>query len=235
MKAHGGMGSSWEIYQQLHASVKALVDQAGFGAFIPTLSSTQHDHAVVTALAERWRDSTSSFHLIFDEATMTPLDFSALTGLRVGGDPIPFDSGIGRDEAALRWFLGFVPTREGETSTYGQFKMTGLGVPTDEEDAARKARCYLLYLFGASLYPNRRNRVHLSYLGGLRDFARAAKYDWGGAALGSCYAFMSAVSRRKGTGISGLWSVWEVESKTLISTLKMHAFQYLHLIIKTGI
>ncbi|WP_140189375.1 hypothetical protein, partial [Xylella fastidiosa] len=113
LKAHGGMGSSWEIYQQLHASVKALVDQAGFGAFIPTLSSTQHDHAVVTALAERWRDSTSSFHLIFGEATMTPLDFSALTGLRVGGDPIPFDSGIGRDEAALRWFLGFVPTREG--------------------------------------------------------------------------------------------------------------------------
>ncbi|KAH7856490.1 hypothetical protein Vadar_001946 [Vaccinium darrowii] len=56
----------------------------------------------------------------------------------------------------------------------------------------------------------RRNRVHLSYLGGLRDFVRAAKYDWGGAALGSCYAFMNAVSRRKGTGISGLWSVWEL-------------------------
>jgi hypothetical protein len=213
LKAHGGMGSSWEIYQQLHVSVRTLVDMAGFGRFIPTLTSTQHDHAVVTALAERWRDSTSSFHLVIGEATMTPLDFSAITGLRVGGVPIPFDSGIGGDDAALKWFLGFKPNKEGETATYGQFKLKGLGEPTDEVDAAQKARCYLLYLFGASLYPNRRNRVHLSYLGGLRDFTVAARYNWGGAALGSCYAFMNAVSRRKGTSISGLWSVWEVKHK----------------------
>ncbi|KAI8559816.1 hypothetical protein RHMOL_Rhmol04G0204200 [Rhododendron molle] len=36
--------------------------------------------------------------------TVTPTDFAAITGLRVGRDPIPFDSGIHEDPAALEWF-----------------------------------------------------------------------------------------------------------------------------------
>lgn len=49
---------------------------------------------------------------------MTPLDFAAITGLRVGGKPIPFDTGIYRDEAALRWFLGRVLDRDKEMVKY---------------------------------------------------------------------------------------------------------------------
>ncbi len=58
------------------------------------------------ALAERWWDSTNTFHLKFGEMTITPLDFAAITGLRVGGDPIPFDSGWHLDPAAIRHYLG---------------------------------------------------------------------------------------------------------------------------------
>lgn len=54
--------------------------------------------------------------------TVTPLDFVAITGLRVGGEPILFDTGIYRDEAALRWFLGRVPNRDEEMVKYEQFK-----------------------------------------------------------------------------------------------------------------
>lgn len=38
--------------------------------------------------------------------TVTPLHFSAITGLRVGGEPVPFDSGQYRDSATIRHFLG---------------------------------------------------------------------------------------------------------------------------------
>ena len=63
----------------------------------------------------------------------------------------------------------------------------------------------------------------------MRDFTAAARFNWGGAALGSCYAFMNAVSRRRGTSISGLWSVWEVNTNAFISNY-MYAFQYSYMI-----
>ncbi|KAL7223613.1 hypothetical protein ACSBR1_025133 [Camellia fascicularis] len=36
---------------------------------------------------------------------MTPYDFSMITGLRVGGDPIPFDIDMGQWEAAWIYLL----------------------------------------------------------------------------------------------------------------------------------
>ncbi|KAI8542863.1 hypothetical protein RHMOL_Rhmol08G0173000 [Rhododendron molle] len=71
------------------------------------------------------------------------------------------------------------------------------------------ARAYLLYLFGATLYPNRRNRVHLSYLPALRDLRTASCFDWGGAALGTAYAFLGDLSRTR-KSMAGYWRVWEL-------------------------
>ncbi|KAI8547640.1 hypothetical protein RHMOL_Rhmol07G0211200 [Rhododendron molle] len=51
--------------------------------------------------------------------TVTPLDFATLTGLRVRGEPIPFDSGIHRDTAALEWFLGQGPLHRGKKKSRG--------------------------------------------------------------------------------------------------------------------
>lgn len=55
---------------------------------------------------EHWWDTTNSFPFRFGEMTITPLDFAATTGLRVGGEPITFDSGSYLDRAAVRHFLG---------------------------------------------------------------------------------------------------------------------------------
>ncbi|KAH7841469.1 hypothetical protein Vadar_030234 [Vaccinium darrowii] len=141
---------------------------------------------------------------------MTPLDFSAITGLRVGGEPLPFDSGIAQSDDALRYYLGWKPNHGADSAGYGQFADHCLGRPTSRLAAEQKARCYLLYMFGATLFANRRHHVHLGYLAALRDFDRVARYDWGGWALASCYAFMGSVSRCVATTIGGLWSVWEL-------------------------
>ncbi|KAI8551725.1 hypothetical protein RHMOL_Rhmol06G0209000 [Rhododendron molle] len=71
------------------------------------------------------------------------------------------------------------------------------------------ARAYLLYLFGATLYPNRRSRVHLSYLPALRDLRTASRFDWGGAALATAYTFMGD-SSRTGKSTAGYWRIWEL-------------------------
>ncbi|XP_058180491.1 uncharacterized protein LOC131298986 [Rhododendron vialii] len=125
--------------------------------------------------------------------TVTPADFAAISGLRVGGDPIPFDSGIQEDEAALEWFLGEVPKVEEGMARYGQFTRYLTKEVATEQEAEQMARAYLLYLFGATLYPNRRSKVHLSYLPALRDLRTASRFDWGGAALGVAYGFMGGL------------------------------------------
>lgn len=124
-----------------------MLDEAEFGQFIPTLTQTKNDHAVLTAIAERWRDTSNTFHFPVGEMTVTPLDFAAITGRRVGGEPIPFNTGIHRDVVALRWFLGQVPNRDEEMVKYEQFKEYLKKIPTTRHEEEQMARAYLLYLF----------------------------------------------------------------------------------------
>ncbi|KAI8571927.1 hypothetical protein RHMOL_Rhmol01G0158700 [Rhododendron molle] len=49
-----------------------------------------------------------------------PTDFAAITGLRVGGEPI-------QDPAALEWFLGGVPQIEEGMINWDPWKVAGLG------------------------------------------------------------------------------------------------------------
>ncbi|KAI8571324.1 hypothetical protein RHMOL_Rhmol01G0110900 [Rhododendron molle] len=141
--------------------------------------------------------------------TVTPADFAAITGLRVGGEPIPFDSDIQNDRVTLEWFLGDAPKIEEGMAKYEQFTKYLKKEVTTEQEAEKMARAYLLYLFGATLYPNRRSRVHLSYLPALRDLRTASRFDWGGAALGTAYVFLGN-SSRTGKSTAGYWRVWEL-------------------------
>lgn len=90
--------------------------------------------------------------------TVTPLDFAAITGLRVGGDSIPFDTGLTNDDVVLQWFLGFVPRVENGSIIYTSFMRRWNHDPASDEEAEQMARAYLLYLFGASLFLNRHSR-----------------------------------------------------------------------------
>ncbi|XP_058217462.1 protein MAINTENANCE OF MERISTEMS-like [Rhododendron vialii] len=209
-RGHGGPARSLELYKELPERVRALVDAAGFKPFILTLTAVKSDHALLTALAERWWDSSNTFHFPIGEMIVTSLDFAALTGLRVGGEPIPFDSGIHRDTEALGWFLGQVPKGGAETVHYEQFKRyLQRRVSVSEQEVEQMARAYLLYLFGATLYLNKRATMHLSYLPALRNLHTASRYNWGGTTFGVCYGFMGEFSRGK-KATTGYWRVWEL-------------------------
>jgi len=86
--------------------VREVIEGTGFHGFYSASGVDTADRMLLRALIERWWDTTNTFHLRFTKMTVTPLDFSAITGLRVGGEPVPFDSGLYRDSAAVRNFLG---------------------------------------------------------------------------------------------------------------------------------
>lgn len=160
----------------------------------------KNDHAVLTTLGERWQDTSNTFHFLIGEMTVNPLDVVAITGLTVGGKPILFDLGIHRDEATLRWFLGRVLEKGEEMVRYEQFRGYLRRTPTTEKEEEDMAMTYLLYLVGATLYPNK------GAMPTLFDSRTAYRYDWGGAALGACYGFMGEFTRYK-KAVASYWRI----------------------------
>ncbi|GMP35349.1 hypothetical protein CsSME_00007819 [Camellia sinensis var. sinensis] len=93
-------------YTELPDVVRRIVDQAEFGAFCRGLSRLTVSRPLLATLVERWWDTTDSFHFsVVGDMTMTPYDFSMLTGIGVGGDPIRFDTDLDEREAAQIFLL----------------------------------------------------------------------------------------------------------------------------------
>ncbi|KAL7170833.1 hypothetical protein ACSBR2_035656 [Camellia fascicularis] len=83
------------------ARVREMVNEAGFNIFCFGFSQLQVNRLLLGTLVERWWDTANSLHFFTTrEITMTPYDFSMITGLRVRGDPIPFDLHMGQWPAA---------------------------------------------------------------------------------------------------------------------------------------
>ena len=61
-----------------------MVERTPFRTLID-LDYPQGDVALHHALGERWWPSTQSFHFPVGEIGLTPLDFTAMTGMRFGG------------------------------------------------------------------------------------------------------------------------------------------------------
>ncbi|KAH7859964.1 hypothetical protein Vadar_007581 [Vaccinium darrowii] len=168
------------------ALVVELVRQAGFfGLF--NMQHIQLDLALLTALVERWRPETHTFHFTFAEATVTLQDVEIITGLPVDGRPI-----IGRTD--LNWeqivqdLLGLslenAVGRRGNKLTlqWLQQHFNGEVEETDTQvQIEQKAHGYIMQLIGVVLVPDQSSsRVHLCYLKLLRGLRVDGQYSWGG-------------------------------------------------------
>ncbi|XP_035830829.1 serine/threonine-protein phosphatase 7 long form homolog [Helianthus annuus] len=91
--------------------VEGLIHAAGFSGILQ-IGYKYVDHALITALVERWRPETHTFHLPFGETTVTLQDVNVLWGLPIDGLPISgADTGMSmytvRDKCQT--VLGFTP------------------------------------------------------------------------------------------------------------------------------
>ncbi|KAF5933342.1 hypothetical protein HYC85_029513 [Camellia sinensis] len=69
-------------YVELPDAVRDIVDEVGFGIFYRGLSRLTTCRPLLATLVERWWDTTNSFHFsVAGDMTMTPYDFSMLTGI----------------------------------------------------------------------------------------------------------------------------------------------------------
>lgn len=184
-----------------------LVNKAGFGCLrlIPAISL---DNPLISALAERWRRETNTFHLTVGEMTVTLEDVVYLLGLSIDGEPVIGVTYTACEAVCIK-FLGKAPDSvytSGGMVKLSWLKETFSRCPEDApiEDIERHTRAYLLYLVGSTIFSTTTgNKVPVMYLPLFENFDLAGKYAWGAAALSFLYRALGNASLKSQSTISG--------------------------------
>ncbi|WVZ72216.1 hypothetical protein U9M48_020714, partial [Paspalum notatum var. saurae] len=175
------------------------------------------DPSLITALIDRWRPETHTFHLPCGEITPTLQDVSYLLGLPIVGEAVGLRV-IGRtwmEDLEVRFAafdrLDHLGALEAHPSTRGpskkwllQFQATNLHPDADDESVSRSFEAHLLWLFGFIMFKNGHgNTVDKIFMPYAREIADA---DEDQPSSPRCTAvFVMHVSRTM-TGPGFLWS-----------------------------
>ncbi|KAE8661680.1 hypothetical protein F3Y22_tig00113725pilonHSYRG01810 [Hibiscus syriacus] len=158
--------------------VLSYLVEAGFGYIGRYQGHCKIEPDLISALVERWRPETHTFHLPCGECTITLEDVSMHLRLPVDGDVI---SGITSD--ANFWELS---------------------VDASEDEVKMYAWACILQLIGGLLMPDKlRNLVQCMWLRHLSDFLLAGSFSWGSAVLALLYREMCGATDYRRNAIGG--------------------------------
>uniref|UniRef100_A0A9I9EH60 Aminotransferase-like plant mobile domain-containing protein n=1 Tax=Cucumis melo TaxID=3656 RepID=A0A9I9EH60_CUCME len=152
----------------LHRNILPLLRASRFYG-LARLGFIQLDWHLITALLERWRPETHTFHMPVGECIITLQDVEVLVGLPADNEPV---IGQMHDDwlHVCQELLVVIPPPE---QIRGQrLSLTWLGAEfhelandVDEETITRYARAYILQLMGGSIFADKSTRyVHIIQL-----------------------------------------------------------------------
>ncbi|CAI9765633.1 unnamed protein product [Fraxinus pennsylvanica] len=129
-----------------------LVKKAGFG-YLRLIPAISLDNPLISALVERWRRETNTFHMTVGEMTVTLEDVAYLLGLPIDGEPVIGVTYTACDALCVK-YLGRVPDSgyaSGGMVKLSWLKETFSHCPENAsiEDVEFHTRAYLLYLVAA--------------------------------------------------------------------------------------
>ena len=200
------MAQADHIFDPPPAIVPYLVQAGFYGA--SRLATFQHDASLVSALIERWRPETHTFHMVQGECTITLEDVAIQLGLRCDGHPVCGHTSFDWLELC-DGLLGVAPPAQildGQRLPVSWLAETFPHLPPDADDEhiRRFTRAYIMRLIGGYLMPDRSaHRVPLMYLSLLHDFEEAGFYSWGSAVLAHLYREMCNATEYTNMQIGG--------------------------------
>ncbi|KAF7129551.1 hypothetical protein RHSIM_Rhsim10G0000300 [Rhododendron simsii] len=153
------------------------------------------DWGLITALLERWRPETHTFHLWPGESTITLQDVEILLGIPVEGKPVTGNTNL-KPRDLCKHLLGEQPTEESD--------INGMKVKT----SWLSDRGETIFVDHSGGY------VHLANLERLENFDEAGTYSWGSGALANLYHNLChgcKASTKQITGCFILLQVWAWE------------------------
>ncbi|KAL9691954.1 hypothetical protein QQ045_012382 [Rhodiola kirilowii] len=190
----------------LDARIRPYVVAAGFYPWTQ-VCNVKVEPSLLTAVVERWRPETHTFHFNDGEATITLQDVSLLTGLRTDGASVTCNSQLKFEEVSVR----------------------SLGIPAnaDEETLKKYVRAYLLTLIGSTLFGEKSGKtIPLYFLPLLADLDRVCNCSWESAVLACLYSNMCTTCKIGHGQLAGvpliiqLWS-WERLSCIGVPTVRV--------------
>ena len=216
------------IYQgqeEIPEEIIPLLRQSGF-YWIMKMGYLKINSSLITALIERWRPETHTFHMRCGKCTITLQDVSVLLGLPVDGAPLIGQTNL--DWAELCEELLGVRPQEGELQG-SVVKLSWLAHHFSQinnhdgnvEQLQRFTRAWILRFIGGVLFVDKSSsKVFLRYLQFLRDFEQCSTYAWGPAVLAYLYREMCSATDYKIKSIRGmciLIQMWAWECCTTLA------------------
>uniref|UniRef100_A0A7N2LAT8 BSD domain-containing protein n=1 Tax=Quercus lobata TaxID=97700 RepID=A0A7N2LAT8_QUELO len=177
--------------------------------------SREIDNCLISALVERWRPETHTFHLPHGEMTITLQDVEVIFGLPIDGDVLVGPTAVVDDGAWRRLcteLLGFSPPNDNKTLVGQRILISRLveavaaPLPHDatEMQIHRYAQCYILALIGDKLFMDKSgDRVHLMFLDFMRNLRDPPQYSWGSGCLAWLYRELCRASKKGASQIGG--------------------------------
>lgn len=196
---------------------RKLIEFGLYGVY--KVAFIQLDYALITALVERWRPETHTFHLPAGEITVTLQDVNILLGLRVDGPAVTGSTKYNWADLCED-LLGRRPGPKdlhGSHVSLAWLRENFRNLPADPDEVTLKChtRAFVLALMSGFLYGDKsKHDVALTFLPLLRDFDEVSQLSWGSATLALLYRELCRASKRTVSTICGplvllqLWA-WE--------------------------
>ncbi|KAL0292181.1 UNVERIFIED_CONTAM: Serine/threonine-protein phosphatase 7 long form [Sesamum angustifolium] len=195
-----------------------------------TCGHIEIDTHLITALVERWRPETHTFHFSVGEATITLQDISIIWALPIEGNLI---TGVDIKWTTQQWqnychqWLGFRPNENAFKRS--RIKLSSLldwllNNTCDDEspfDAVlQEARVCVMCIIGGILCPDATgNTVSLLYLRHMEIIDEERPSNWGTAVLAYLYRELCMASQRGKTNIGGAMQLLQIWAWSRIITL----------------
>ena len=199
----------------LDPRIMQYIDAAGLTGLFKVLDM-EVDHALITALVERWRSETHTFHLRHGEMGITLQDIKVMLGIPVDGLPVTGRTNY-KWNLLCRELLGqepppVIPNSNTSTLTGVRIKYkwldaqftAPLAADASDEVVQQHAHYHLLVRMGALLFMDKSaNRVLLVPLQLLNPISNARRYSWGSATLAWLYRQLCGASKKDAMQIEG--------------------------------
>ncbi|KAL6276932.1 hypothetical protein ACE6H2_020533 [Prunus campanulata] len=146
--------------------------------------------------------------------TMTPKDFSAITGLLVCGKPLKYDmEAHKKPKEVVKLFGTPIASLINTKTKYRDIVEKYKGwKPQTAVQKDQLTRVFILALIGSTLCDDKSDSVYLYYMPSLAKVNEIKDYNWGGAGLSCLYLSMDAISRRIVSSSGGYWRAWKVNN-----------------------
>lgn len=198
-----------KISEDLLPPYRDFLVRLGFGPFL-SIPSMHICHSLIEALWERFFAETGSYHLPTLELAPTPLDWSALLGIRFGGLLVPQSTLL---KVEINEILGMDALRAEYQDIYegkGDKLKINLHalcktIPWNSNPDEFALRRFFLYFIGSCFLGQDKSTIPAHLVGAVRDSSKIGEYDWGGITFGYYLRCIRRFARGETSSFEGYW------------------------------